>query len=171
MEVKASLKYLNISPRKTRLVANLLKGMSVLEAEAQLKYNKKRGSEPIMKLLKSALSNAENNFHLVKDNLFIKLIRVDEGPALKRFRPRARGTMNTIKKRTSHIYITLAEIKPSVISKEIIKKEEKVAHFQEPQGREKNFKETKMKKNFNLSEKTVSRQVLTKQRMFRRKAI
>jgi large subunit ribosomal protein L22 len=171
MEVKASLKYLNISPRKTRLVTGLLKGMSVSKAEAQLKYSKKRGSEPIMKLLKSALSNAENNFHLVKDNLFIKLIRVDEGPALKRFRPRARGAVNTIKKRTSHIYITLAEIKPSVISKETIKKEEKVTHPDESQEREKNLKQTKIKKNLNLSEKISSRQVLTKQRMFRRKAI
>ncbi|MGC8651244.1 MAG: 50S ribosomal protein L22 [Minisyncoccia bacterium] len=171
MEVKASLKYLNISPRKTRLVAGLLKGMSVSKAEAQLQYNKKRGSEPMMKLLKSAVSNAENTFHLTKDNLFIKLIRVDEGPALKRFRPRAKGAVNTIKKRTSHIYITLAEIKPSIVSKETIKKEETASHPKESQEKEKNIKETNIKRNLNVPEKTMSKQVLTKQRMFRRKAI
>jgi large subunit ribosomal protein L22 len=168
MEVKASLKYLKISPRKTRLVIGLLKGLSVQEAEAQLMYNKKRSSEPIMKLLKSVVNNAENNFHLNKDNLFIKLIRVDEGPALKRFRPRARGAVYTIKKRTSHINITLSEIVPSkqeenkskakikLEDTKILSKEEKTKQTFKP-AEEKQIEKTK--------------KVLPRQKIFRRKVI
>ncbi|MFA5392342.1 MAG: 50S ribosomal protein L22 [Candidatus Paceibacterota bacterium] len=166
MEVKASLKYLKISPRKTRLVIGLLKGLSVQEAEAQLTYNKKRGSEPIMKLLKSVVSNAENNFHLNKDNLFIKLIRVDEGPALKRHRPRARGAVYTIKKRTSHINIILDEIIPS-------KHEEKKSTVK-MKSEDKNIlsKEAKVKKTFQTQEKEkIVKKVLPKQKIFRRKVI
>ena len=167
MEVKASLKYLKISPRKTRLIAGLLKGLSVQEAEAQLIYNKKRSSEPIMKLLKSVVSNAENNFHLNKDNLFIKLIRVDEGPALKRYRPRARGAVYTIKKRNSHINIVLDEItslkKEGKKTETKIKKEEQKMHLP---------KEKKGKKTFQMKEEEkIVKKVLPKQKIFRRKVI
>jgi len=177
MEVKASLKYLKISPRKTRLVTGLLKGLSVPEAEAQLMYNKKRSSESIMKLLKSVVSDAENNFHLNKDNLFIKSIRVDEGPALKRYRPRARGAVYTIKKRTSHINIILDEI----VS---LKKEEKKTETKIKKEKEKmNLpKERKIKKTFQKQEESafaeasadrekMTKKVLPKQKIFRRKVI
>jgi len=166
MEVKASLKYLKISPRKTRLIAGLLKGLSVQEAEAQLMYNKKRGSGPIMKLLKSVVSNAENNFHLNKENLFIKLIRVDEGPALKRYRPRARGAVNTIKKRTSHISIVLDEIvslpKEEKKTETKIKKEERKMNLP---------KERKVKETFQAKEEKIIKKVLPRQKIFRRKVI
>jgi len=167
MEVKASLKYLKISPRKTRLITGLLKGLSVQEAEAQLMYNKKRGSGPIMKLLKSVVNNAENNFHLNKDNLFIKLIRVDEGPALKRYRPRARGAVNTIKKRTSHVNIILDEIIPS-------KREERkpTAKIKPPEDKNILPKEAKGKKTFQMKEEgKIVKKVLPKQKIFRRKVI
>jgi len=166
MEVKASLKYLKISPRKTRLVAGLLKGLSVQEAEAQLRYNKKRSSEPIMKLLKSVVNNAENNFRLNKDNLFIKSIRVDEGPALKRYRPRARGAVYTIKKRTSHINIILDEIIPSKQG------EKKPAVRIKPEDKNILLKEAKAKKTFQIKEEgKIVKKVLPKQKIFRRKVI
>jgi len=166
MEVKASLKYLKISPRKTRLVTGLVKGLSVQEAEAQLIYNKKRSSEPIRKLLKSVVSNAENNFHLNKENLFIKLIRVDEGPALKRYRPRARGAVYTIKKRTSHISIVLDEIAP-------LKKERKEtgAKIKKEEQKMNLPKERKVKKTFQAKEEKIIKKVLPRQKIFRRKVI
>ncbi len=167
MEVKASLKYLKISPRKTRLVTGLLKGLSVQEAEAQLMYNKKRSSEPIMKLLKSVVNDAENNFHLNKDNLFIKLIRVDEDPALKRYRPRARGAVYTIKKRTSHISIVLDEI--ASLKKEGKKTETKIKKEEQKMNLP---KERKVKKIFQKKEEEkITKKVLPKQKIFRRKVI
>lgn len=166
MEVKASLKYLRISPRKTRLVAGLLKGLSVQEAEAQLIFSKKRSSEPIIKLLKSAIKNAENNFHLNKDNLFIKSVRVDEGPALKRQRPRARGAVYMIKKRTSHIYLILGEI---ISSKPL---EKKPLIKTKPESREIAPKIPKKKRVFQSQEDgKITKKVLPKPKMFRRKAI
>ena len=106
-EIKANLKYLKISPRKVRLVADLMRGKSVEEAEAVLHFLKKRASEPLRKLLKSATANAKHNFNVERENLAIKSIRVDQGPTLKRFMPRARGTAASIKKRSSHVSLIL----------------------------------------------------------------
>jgi len=111
MEVKATLRYLRMSPRKVRLVANLIKGKTVKEAQDYLKILKKRAKEPLLKLLKSAVSNAKHNFNLSPENLYIYQLRVDEGPSLKRWMPRARGSASLIKKRSSHIYLVLKEIK------------------------------------------------------------
>jgi large subunit ribosomal protein L22 len=169
MEVKASLKYLRMSPRKTRLVAKVLKGMPALEAEAQLQYNKQRSSDPILKLLRSAIRNAENNFHLEKDNLFVKLVRVDEGPALKRWRPRARGAAYTIKKRTSHIYITLDEIVPSKQVKS--EKKEVAPKLKIEEEKPSETIEEKPKRSFKAPEEKMTKKVLPKQKIFRRKAI
>ena len=88
MEIKASLHYLRMSPRKVRLVANSMKGMLALRAENNLKHLPKRAGIPLLKLLKSAMVNAEYNFNVKKDDLFIKRITVDGGPVLKRMRPR-----------------------------------------------------------------------------------
>jgi len=107
MEIKAQLKHLRMSPRKVRLVANLLKNMSVAKAENQLKFLPKRATEPLLKLLKSAAANAENNLNLKKGNLYISRISVDGGPVLKRMRPRAFGRAAQILKRTSHIDLVL----------------------------------------------------------------
>lgn len=106
-EIKANLKYLRVSPRKVRLVADLMRGKSAEEAEAVLLFLKKRASEPLYKLLKSAVANAKHNFNVEKENLAIKSIRVDQGPTLKRFMPRARGTAASIKKRSSHVSLIL----------------------------------------------------------------
>jgi len=109
MEVKAQLNNYRRSPRKVRLVAKLLKGVDVQEAENQLRFTVKGSAPDIEKLLRSALANAENNFGLEKDNLFIKEIKVNEGAKLKRWLPRAYGRASLILKRTSHIELILAE--------------------------------------------------------------
>ena len=117
MEIKASLNNLRTSPRKVRLVIDLVRGLKVDKALDQLKFTKKKSCLPISKLIKSAVANAVNNFGLDADNLMIKEIRVDEGSTLKRWMPRAHGRATTIRKRSSHINITLAEIKESGVKK------------------------------------------------------
>lgn len=113
MQTTATLRYLRISPRKVRLVVNLIKGMPVEEAESQLNFSPKRSAEPILKLLKSAAANAKHRQGLEKKDLYIYRFFVNEGPTLKRWRPRAFGRAFPIMKRTSHMTIILDEIKPS----------------------------------------------------------
>ena len=112
--VTAKLKYLRISPRKVRLVTDLIRGLTVGEAEKQLKFLTKRAARPVLKLLNSAVANAQNNANLAKEGLFISKIVVEVGPSLKRWRPRAMGRATTIMKRTSHITLVLEEKEPSV---------------------------------------------------------
>jgi len=109
MPVKASLKHLHISPRKARIVVNLVRGMDVIEAENQLNFLNKGAARPLSKLLKSVTSNAIHNFDMEKDNLYIDKFFVNEAPTLKRWRPRAYGRAFTIFKRTSHVIIELEE--------------------------------------------------------------
>ena len=110
MVVTAKLRYLRIAPRKVRLVADLLRGKSVEEAQNILNFTQKRTAKPFSKLLKQGISNAKNNFQMEEKNLYISTILVDEGPKLKRIRPRARGQANEIQKKTSHITIILENI-------------------------------------------------------------
>ena len=107
--IKVKLKRLNISPRKVRLVAKLIKGKMVEEAEKQLFYLPKRASQPLLKLLKSALDIAVKQKNLKKEELYIKNIRVDEGPKSKRYLPMSRGYVGQIIKRTSHLELELAK--------------------------------------------------------------
>lgn len=107
MEVKASLNYLHMAPRKVRLAACLLKGMSVDRAQVVLRHLAKRSALPLAKLLASALANASGNFKLDKATLYVKDIRVNPGPVLKRFRPRAFGRAATIRRRMSHVDLVL----------------------------------------------------------------
>lgn len=113
MEVKAKLRFLKISPRKVRLVVDMIRGLPVNQALDQLSFLNKGSALPISKLLKSAMANAEHNNKLDKDNLFIKKITVDEGPTLKRWRPRAFGRAGMIRKRASHVTLVLDELKTS----------------------------------------------------------
>jgi len=170
MEVKASLKYLRISPRKVRLLAGLIKGLSVKSAEANLLHISKKSSSPLLKLLKSAIANAEHNFNLDKDNLFVRYIRVDEGPTLKRSRARARGSAYPIMKKTSHVFLTLKEIKEKEIkSKKVIKDvvDKKVVEKEKVKTKSSSFvKKPKLQKEEKIMKKSVQ-----KQRIFRRKAI
>lgn len=122
----ARLSYLRIAPRKARLVANLIKKMRVNEAEAQLMVHSMRAALPILKLLKSAIENAKNK-KMDEKKLFIQEIRVDNGPMLKRWMPRAQGRATPIHKGTSHVTIILAEKETEGKSRFItdIKKEKK----------------------------------------------
>lgn len=106
LKAKAQLNYLRISPRKVRLVADLIRGLKVIEAEQQLRFCPKRAAKPLLKLLKSAIANALASGNDLS-NLYISEIRVNPGPTLKRWRARARGRSAMIRKRTSHIIINL----------------------------------------------------------------
>lgn len=108
--ISATLKTYRQSPRKVRLATDLIKGKSVLMALAQLKFLSKRASNPIEKLLNSAIANAEHNFGATRAELMVKDIRVDKGIVFRRSMPRAQGSASPIKKRTSHITIVLGKI-------------------------------------------------------------
>ncbi len=109
MEVIAKARHIRMSPKKVRLVVDLVRGMDVDRAAAQLRFYRKAASGPVLKLLQSAVANAEHNFKLSAGNLYIKKATVDGGPVLKRWRARAFGRAAGIKKRSSHITIVLEE--------------------------------------------------------------
>ncbi len=111
MRPRAVAKYIRISPRKVKIVVDLIRGKSVGEAKAILLHTPKAACEPVTKLLDSAIANAENNLSLSRDNLYVAEIYADKGPTLKRVNPRARGRAMRILKRTSHITIILGEAK------------------------------------------------------------
>lgn len=109
---RAELRYLRIAPRKARAVCDIVRGQQVEKALATLRFTPKAAALPVSKLLRSAIANAEHGSENIDiDRLFVQTIRVDEGPTLKRFRPRAQGRAARIKKRTSHIIIELGEIR------------------------------------------------------------
>ena len=109
MESKAVAKYVRIAPRKVRVVMDLVRGKNVAEAFAILKFTPKAGAEVVEKVLRSAVANAENNFDMDVEKLFIKTAFVDQGPTLKRIHPRSRGQAFKILKRTSHVTIVVDE--------------------------------------------------------------
>ncbi len=123
MLVTAKFRHLHIAPRKVRLVVDAVRGEKVEKAQAALSFMIKRSAAPMLKLLNSAVANAENNFKLDKANLFIAKITVDEGPKLKRWHAQSRGRAAEILKRTSHVTIVLEEIEGQ---KTKTKKEDKI---------------------------------------------
>jgi len=108
--VKASARYVRIAPRKARLIADQVRGMHIESARALLQFSPRGAAHPIQKLINSAAANAENNHDLVGDEMRIATITVDEGPTLRRFRPRAMGRATPINKRTSHIRVALTPV-------------------------------------------------------------
>lgn len=108
MEVLAKGKYIRISPKKVRPIADLIRGKNALEAEVILSAMPQRAASVIGKVLKSAIANAENDFSLEKNKLTISKITIDGGPTLKRYMPRAQGRASEIKKRTSHIEVVVS---------------------------------------------------------------
>ena len=106
--ITASLKNYRISPRKVRLVADMIRGKNVVKAKSILLGAVKKATNPLSDLLDSAIANASHNHKLDKDTLMVKEIRVDQGYVLQRRQPMARGSAFPIKKRTSHVTITLA---------------------------------------------------------------
>ncbi|MEA5445187.1 50S ribosomal protein L22 [Gammaproteobacteria bacterium AB-CW1] len=109
MQVNAKLRFARISPQKCRLVADQVRGKPVAQALQILEFSPKKASHIVRKLLESAIANAENNEGADVDELKVERIFVDEGPMMKRFRPRAKGRADQILKRTSHITISVAD--------------------------------------------------------------
>jgi len=109
MQVKAVLKYVRMSPQKTRLVVDQIRGKTVASALTLLKFSNKRAAGPVRKVLESAIANAEHNQGADIDELRVAAVCVDEGPTHKRWRPRAKGRAGRILKRTSHITVTVSD--------------------------------------------------------------
>ncbi|MFH1582593.1 MAG: 50S ribosomal protein L22 [bacterium] len=169
MKVVAKLNNLRTSPRKVRLVADLVRGKNTEKAQNILTFAKQKSAEPILKLLNQAIANAKNNFQLDPTNLFIARITVDEGPKFKRWRARSRGQAFEIQKKTSHITIILEEV---VVGKKVGKKKEvKEAEVKQEEVKEEK-KEVKTEKakatqKFDIRKTKVDPGA---RRMFRRKA-
>jgi ribosomal protein L22 len=108
--VKAKARYVRVAPRKARLIADQVRGMHIESARALLQFSPRGAAHPIHKLINSAAANAENNHELIGDEMRIASITVDEGPTLRRFRPRAMGRATPINKRTSHIAVALTPV-------------------------------------------------------------
>ncbi|HDM10168.1 MAG: 50S ribosomal protein L22 [Deltaproteobacteria bacterium] len=109
METRAIARYVRVSPRKARLVMDQIRGKRVEEALNMLTFAPQKAARIIKKVVQSAVANAEQNANVDVDNLYIKRIYADEGPTLKRFRPRALGRATRIRKRTSHLTVILDE--------------------------------------------------------------
>ncbi len=111
MEAKAVAKYIRMSPRKARHVIDLIRGKAITEALAILKFTPNKATEAIEKAVKSAVANAEHNYEMNADNLYVAKAFVDGGPTIKRFKPRAMGRADSIAKRTSHVTVIVSEKK------------------------------------------------------------
>ena len=146
LEIKkqvARLHYLRMAPRKVRSVGNLLRGLSVNEAEAQLLFQRRRPAKALLKLLRSAAANAVRNAHLDLQKLYVEAIRVDQGPMVKRILPRARGSASTIQKKMSHVTLVLAEGLQPKPSRFTISVKKKVKKAPEETKKERNIPEKK----------------------------
>jgi large subunit ribosomal protein L22 len=117
MEILAKGKYVRVSPKKARAIANLIRGKNASESVVMLSSMPQSGAAAIKKVLVSSMANAENNFNLDKKELIISAITVNAGPVLKRFQPRAKGSASEIKKRTSHIEVVVSGVIKSKTSK------------------------------------------------------
>lgn len=163
--IVAHLRYVRIAPRKVRLVADLMRGKKVEKAKVLLMALPKGATHCLEKLLSSAVATASHNYNIDESNLLISRITVGEGPKLKRFMPRMKGSASPIHKKTSHVLLELKEIDPG--KKGVIKsiKQEKET---------KEVKETKKPKHASVArpEKTTEKaRAGVKQKVFRRKAI
>lgn len=113
MNVRATAKFVGTSSRKVGLVAALIRGRRAADAAAILANHPKRATDPVGRVLKSAVANAENNYNLSERNLVVESVLVGPGPTLKRFRPRAKGSASSIRKRSSHITVVLKDQQPA----------------------------------------------------------
>lgn len=117
MDVKATAKFIRTSPRKVRLVIDVVRGKKLSEARNQLQFMNKAAAKPVLKLINSAAANAVHNFNLKEEDLAVKTIMADEGPTIKRWKPRAHGRAFPIRKRTSHIQVVLSDGKAEKVEK------------------------------------------------------
>ncbi|MDP3975132.1 MAG: 50S ribosomal protein L22 [Candidatus Jorgensenbacteria bacterium] len=180
-EAKAQLRYLHHTPRKTRAVVDVIRGLSVAEAEAQLLLIPRKAATPLLKLLRSASANARAVLKQEPSTLFIKEIRVDQGPKSTRWMPRARGAMSPIEKKTSHVTIVLGVMEHQVPSRFVVnrptkkqredtKKEKAHAHAH-AHGEKKPEPEKKEQEREESKEKGRAGVRGFMKRVFRRKAI
>ncbi len=171
MKVRAFLKNYRVSPRKVRLLTTLVKGLPVEEAIVQLDQSAKNASLQVRKLVQSALANAENNFGLDRKNLYVFDMRVDEGPTMKRWMPRAFGRATEIHKRTSRVNIVLEEFVEGAGRKT---KEQLAADRKKRQGEEKSAdtakKKATPKAELKPTEKKAKKSGGFSQKMFQRKS-
>jgi len=147
MEVRAVEKYIRISPKKARLVADAVRGDNATHAMTTLRFMPKKAAKIIYKALASAVANAENNAGMKKEDLRISMITIDKGPSLKRFRPRSRGMASALLKRTSHITVVVSDdaaveskklkVKSSIVKPKAEKVSEnvKIASSQQPKAK------------------------------------
>ena len=179
MEIIAKLHNLRIAPRKVRLIADLIRGKKTENAEALLNFTTKKANSVLLKLLKQALNNAKNNFHLDASNFFISKIVVDEGPKLKRWRPRARGRAFEIQKKISNITIILSEIKKTAqkiekTKSEVLKGKPEITEGKStPAGGEKKVKTEKpqFKTEKEIKKPNINEGMKGIRKLFKRKAI
>jgi len=189
MPVNVKLRHLRISPRKVRLIADLIRGKKVEAAKTQLQFLNQKAAYVLLKFLNSATATARNDFHLDESNLYISKLLVDEGPKLKRWRPRARGMAYKIQKKTSHITLVLDEIEkggkniktlrsrsgtmfPSEIKKKKVKEQkksvEKETQEELPKERKEGVERAKFIPKFEFRKPKVKKGI---KRIFRRKSI
>lgn len=107
MKFEAKLKHLHISPRKVRLVADMIRGKDAVTAQTLLGFAVKKGAEPVLKLLNSALANAKSVSNIPASDLYVRFVTVDEGPVGRRILPRAKGRGDVLRKRTAHVNLVL----------------------------------------------------------------
>ena len=110
MEARAQARFVRVTPMKARRVVDLIRGLPAADAQAVLRFAPQDASEPVGKVLDSAIANATNNHNLNPDSLVVSEAYVDEGPTMRRFRPRAQGRAYRIRKRTSHITVVLESV-------------------------------------------------------------
>lgn len=170
----AHVRNIRISPRKMRLVTNLVKNMWAFDAITQLEYTNKKGSRYVIDMIKSAIANADHNFKMEKDNLYIKSITCDAGPKIKRYMPRAQGRATEIRRPLSHIHVILEERKSNKKRKarfaDTAPKEQ--AKNELPESSEKQADETKkISSQIVKGEQQVkANKVQNKRRLFNRKS-
>ncbi|MBU1038798.1 50S ribosomal protein L22 [Patescibacteria group bacterium] len=117
MEVQAQLKFTRLSPRKVKLVIDLVRGKTLAEAERQLNNLSKGSAKPVIKLIKSAAANGKSNLKLEPSDWWVKTIQVNQGPVLKRWQPKAMGRATPLRRPTSHIKVVLSDVAPKSASK------------------------------------------------------
>lgn len=163
MEVLAQAKYVRLSPKKARPVADVIRGKNALEAAAMLKFMPLKAADEILSVVNSAISNAENNFNLEKSELVISKIMIDGGPALKRMRFTGRSRISPLRKPTSHITVVVSG---DVKTKKAAEKKEEKKEMAKP---EEHKVEVDRPEGFNKDNLKISGNVKAQNKMFRRK--
>lgn len=121
-QITAKLRFYRMGPKKMRLIADLIRGKRVERAQAVLGLLNKKGAQPVLKLLNSAVANAKHNHNIENKNLIVKTIMVDGGPVLKRFMPKAHGRATPVRERTSHVTLVLEQLTEKVKKEKVSKK-------------------------------------------------